>query len=108
MPARFHAYSNCNSSTPKLTIEAFSFFSILQTPFLKLTTFSIYTRYLLKLGVKIYSYNDHVRSFLPSLWLGLHHRSLLGNWSRHCHEINSTQNPRTKANDLVEPGVYAV
>src|SRR5215468_5485320 len=59
MAARFHAHPNRNSSTPKLTIEAFRFFSMLQTPFLKLTTFRIYTRYLLKLGVNIYSYNDH-------------------------------------------------
>jgi hypothetical protein len=38
MPARFHANSNRYSPTPKLTIEAFSFLSMLQTPFFKLTT----------------------------------------------------------------------
>jgi hypothetical protein len=42
---------------------------MLQTSFLKLTTFCIYTRYLLKLGVEIYSYNDHVRLLSPEPWL---------------------------------------
>jgi hypothetical protein len=59
MPACFHAYPDRNSSTLKLTIEAFSFSAMLQTPFCKLTSFRIHTCYLLKLGVKIYSYNDH-------------------------------------------------
>src|SRR5579864_1938050 len=82
MTARFHAHSNRNFLTPKLTIEAFGFFAMLQTPFLKLTSFGIYTRYLLKLGVKIYSYNDHCSApFSRACWL-VAPPTLLGNWSR--------------------------
>ena len=38
--------------------------------FLELSGLAIHRSYLLKLGVKIYSYNDHVRLFLPSLLVG--------------------------------------
>ena len=57
--ARFYAHPYYNSSARKLTIESFGFLGMLQTSFLKLTPFCIYTRYLLKLGMEIYSYNDH-------------------------------------------------
>ena len=55
MPARFHTHTYCNFLGGKLTIESFGFIAMLQPPFLKLTTSRIHTRYLLKLGVKIYS-----------------------------------------------------
>jgi|ERR1051326_3689443 hypothetical protein len=70
MSARFHAHPYRNSSTRKLTIKSFGFIAMLQSPFLELSTFRIYTRYLLKLGVKIYSYNDHCSApFSPACWL---------------------------------------
>src|SRR5579862_5751588 len=70
MTARFHAQTYRNSSRRKLTIEPFSFFAMLQTPFLKLPTFCIHTRYLLKLGMVIDSYNDHCSApFSRACWL---------------------------------------
>src|SRR5438045_3251153 len=69
MTARFHAHPYCNASHRKLTIKSLGFFSMLQSPFLDLSAFHIYIRYLLKLGVEIYSYNDHVRLLSPESWL---------------------------------------
>src|SRR5205807_10189386 len=49
--------------------------------------------YLLKLGVKIYSYNDHCSApFSRACWLALAPPTLLGRGSRHCHGINCTHN----------------
>jgi hypothetical protein len=70
MTARFHADPYCNASHRKLTIKSLGFFSMLQSPFLELSTFRIYARYLLKLGVEIYSYNDHCSApFSRARWL---------------------------------------
>src|SRR5579862_5599856 len=70
MTARFHSQAYRNSSRRKLTIESLSVFAMLQTPFLKLSTFCIHTRYLLKLGMVIHSYNDHCSApFSRACWL---------------------------------------
>jgi len=45
----------------------------------------------LQARVVIASYNDHVGSFLRAL-VGVHHQSLSGAGSRHCHGINYTHN----------------
>ena len=59
MSASFHAHPYLHASRRKLTVEALGFFAMLQTSFLELAGCRIYRRYLLELGVKIYSYNDH-------------------------------------------------
>jgi hypothetical protein len=55
----------------------------------------------LKLGMEIYSYNDHRSApFSRARWLVLAPPTLLGRWSRHCHGINIAQNAsfrRTKS-----------
>jgi len=49
---------------------------------------------LLKLGVKIYSYNDHCSApFSRACWLVSAPPTLLGPGSRHCHGINFTHHP---------------
>src|SRR6266404_5364446 len=51
----------------------------------------IHKRNLLKGGVVIASYNDHVRLlFSRASWLVQHHRVYPGLGSRHCHAINFT------------------
>src|SRR5580692_861469 len=65
-----------------------------QALFLELSGLAIHRSYLLKLGVKIDSYNDHRSApFSRACWLDSAPPTLLERRSRHCHGINYTQNP---------------
>src|SRR3989440_10028676 len=63
-------------------------------PFLlQLSSVLVQQRDLLKLGMVIYSYNDHCSApFSRACWLALAPPTLLGRGSRHCHGINYAQN----------------
>jgi hypothetical protein len=72
----------------------------LHLPFVELPSVRVHKRNLLKAWVLIASYNDHCPAPSPEpLWLVQHHQSLLGPGSRHCYEINYTQNPRSGVNE---------
>src|SRR5262249_49090052 len=90
--AGFHAHPHLLSLPRQITIKLLGALGMWQPLLLELTTIGVDKCYLLEARVIIASYNQHVGSFLRAL-VGLHHQSLPGGWSRHCHGINSTQNP---------------
>src|SRR6202035_2179203 len=65
MPAGFHTHSHLLAHCRQSAIERLRFLAMPQPFFLELSAVTIHRRYLLKLGVKIYSYNDHVRLLSP-------------------------------------------
>src|ERR1700746_2623896 len=70
MSARLHPYTHLQSLGRQLTVELFRFLAVLQCPLLQFSSFGIHIRNLLEARVIIQSYNQHIGSFLPSLfWL---------------------------------------
>src|SRR2546428_2713064 len=74
-------------------MELLGLFAMREPFFLELSGVSIHRSNLLKLGVEIYSYNDHCSApFSRACWLASAPPTLLGPGSRHCHGINYTSN----------------
>src|SRR5437660_7910130 len=70
VPARFHPHTHRNSAARKLPVKPLRLLPMLQSLFLELPTVGIHRGYLLKLGVEIYSYNDHCSApFSRACWL---------------------------------------
>src|SRR5271169_1687708 len=93
MPGGLHPHAHADSSLLQFSVELLSFsIAVIQLPFIALTCFLIHKSNLLKARVKIYSYNDHVGSFLPSL--GRQTTTVYsGRGSQHCYEIRCEQGP---------------
>src|SRR5271169_3683950 len=87
MPGGLHPHAHADSSLLQFSVELLSFsIAVIQLPFIALTCFLIHKSNLLHARVKIYSYNDHVGSFLPSL--GRNATTVYsGRRSQHCYEI---------------------
>src|SRR5262249_49079594 len=90
LTAGFHAHSHLGTLCRQLAIEPLGFLAMLQSSLPKLATLCVKQPKLLKLGVKICSYNDHCSAPFSRVLVGKHHQSLLGRGSRHCHGINYT------------------
>jgi hypothetical protein len=87
MPAGFHP--DPHLLTGQCTVERFRLLPMREPFFLDLSGLGIHRSHLLKLGVEIYSYNDHRSApFSRACWLVLPPPTLLGRRSRHCHGIN--------------------
>src|SRR2546425_5358808 len=87
-----HPQTNGFSLAGKLAVELLRQLAMLQPLLFHFSRFCIHIRNLLEARMVIASYNNHVGSFLRAL-VGLHHQSLSGAGSRHCHGINFTSNP---------------
>ena len=88
----FHAHTHLRSA--QSSIELLRLGRMRQPFFLELSALSIYRSNLLKLGMEIYSYNNHRSApFSRACWLVLAPPTLLGPRSRHCHGINYTHHP---------------
>src|SRR5271169_4370985 len=87
MPGGLHPHAHADSSLLQFSVELLSFsIAVIQLPFTALPCFLIQKSNLLKARMKIYSYNDHVGSFLPSL--GRQTTTVYsGRGSQHCYEI---------------------
>src|SRR6202035_242332 len=102
VPAGFHPHSDLSARCHQLAIERLCFLAMPQPFFLTLSTVGIHRSNLLKLGVKIYSYNDHRSApFSRACWLDSAPPTLLGPGSRHCHGIKDL------GAELGEPGSAA-
>src|SRR2546425_4004911 len=84
-----HPQTNGFSLAGKLAVELLRQLAMLQPLLFHFSRFCIDIRNLLEARMVIASYNNHVGSFLRAL-VGLHHQSLSGAGSRHCHGINCT------------------
>src|SRR6266576_1661367 len=77
---RFHAHAHLHSLRRQLPVKLLRFLTVLQRPFLELSSIRIHKRNLLETRVVICSYNDHCPApFYPSLfgWLW-HHQAYSG------------------------------
>src|SRR5437762_8612465 len=93
MPAGFHPNTHLLARSRQTTVELLRVLPMRKPLFLELSARGIHPSNLLKLGVKIYSYNDHCSApFSRACWLALAPPTLLGRGSRHCHGINITHN----------------
>src|SRR6266567_6302597 len=93
MPAGLHSHTHLLARPRQSTVDLLRLLAMRQPFFLEFSGVCVHGSYLLKLGVKIYSYNDHCSApFSRACWLALAPPTLLGRGSRHCHGINSTQN----------------
>src|SRR5271169_6839019 len=88
MPGGLHPHAHADSSLLQFSVVLLSFsVAVIQLPFIALLCFLIQKSNVLKARMKIYSYNDHVGSFLPSL--GRQTTTVYsGRGSQHCYEIN--------------------
>src|SRR5437867_4029166 len=68
MPAGFHPYTHFHFLCRQITVELLRFLAVLQSPLLQFPGFGIHKSNLLKGRVVIASYNQHIGSFLPSLF----------------------------------------
>src|SRR5450432_4562826 len=68
MPAGFHPYAHFHSLCRQLAVELLRFLAVLQSPLLQFPGFGIHKSNWLKGRVVITSYNQHIGSFLPSLF----------------------------------------
>src|SRR5713226_10362564 len=68
MPTGFHPHAHLLSLGRELTVELLRFLAVLQSPLLQFPGFGIHKSNLLKGRVVIASYNQHIGSFLPSLF----------------------------------------
>src|SRR6266568_1442482 len=59
MPTGFHPHAHLHSLDREIAVELLRLFAICQSLFLELSGVGIHRSNLLKLGVEIYSYNDH-------------------------------------------------
>jgi hypothetical protein len=59
MAAGFHPYTHPDSSRRQFMVKTLRLLTMLQPSFLQLSSVGIHRSNLLKLGVEIYSYNDH-------------------------------------------------
>jgi len=94
-PARvstgLHTHTHLLPACSNSAIELLRLFAMREPFFLELSGVSIHRSNLLKLGVEIYSYNDHCSApFSRACWLASAPPTLLGPGSRHCHGINYT------------------
>src|SRR5262249_1288750 len=78
LTAGFHAHSHLGTLCRQLAIEPLGFLAMLQSSLLKLATLCVKQRNLLKLGVKICSYNDHCSAPFSRALVGLHHQIYSG------------------------------
>src|SRR4029077_10687489 len=92
LPAGLHTHTHLLPASCNSAIELLCLFAMRQPFFLQLSGVSIHRSNLLKLGVEIYSYNDHRSApFSRACWLVSAPPTLPGAGSRHCHGINITQ-----------------
>src|ERR1039458_6550654 len=98
LPAGFHSHTNLHPLCRQITVEFLSFLAVLQSPLSAVAGGDVHKSNLLEGRVIIASYNQHIGSFLPSLfgWLCTT-KAYSGLRSRHCHGINYTQVPQRKA-----------
>src|SRR5207244_1674201 len=93
MPAGLHSHTHLLARARQSTVDLLRLLAMRQPFFLEFSGVCVHCSYLLKLGVKIYSYNDHCSApFSRACWLALAPPTLLGRGSRHCHGINCTNN----------------
>src|SRR5262249_50878015 len=78
LTAGFHAHSHLGTLCRQLAIEPLRLLAMLQSSLLKLATLCVKQRNLLKLGVKICSYNDHCSAPFSRALVGLHHQIYSG------------------------------
>src|SRR5271167_518270 len=69
MPTGFHAHAHFLSLGRQVTVELLRFLAVPESPLLQFSGFGIHKSNLLEGWVVIASYNQHIGSFLPSLWL---------------------------------------
>src|SRR6202051_4515126 len=79
MPARLHPHAHLHSLCRQITVEFLRSLAVLQSPLSAVAGGGVHKSNLLEGRVIIASYNQHIGSFLPSLfgWFA-HHQSLLG------------------------------
>src|SRR5439155_15871241 len=93
MPAGLHSDTHLLARGRQTTVKLLRLVAMRQPLFLKLSRVLIDQSDLLKLGVKIYSYNDHCSApFSRACWLVSAPPTLLVRGSRHCHGINCARN----------------
>src|SRR5436853_7884214 len=68
MPAGFHPYTHFHFLCRQITVELLRFLAVLQSPLLQFPGFGIHKSSLLKARAVIASYNQHIGSFLPTLF----------------------------------------
>jgi hypothetical protein len=65
-----HTYSHLGRAAHEFAVKALGFFRMLEAPLLQLSRLRVHHCDLLKLGVEIYSYNDHRSApFSRACWL---------------------------------------
>src|SRR6202035_1815598 len=79
LTASFHPYAHFHSPCRQFTIEFLRLLAVLQSPLSAVAGGAVHKSNLLEGRVIIASYNQHIGSFLPSLfgWFA-HHQTLLG------------------------------
>src|ERR1019366_5896968 len=99
LPAGFHSHTNLHPLCRQITVEFLRFLAVIQSPLSAVAGGNVHKSNLLEGRVIIASYNQHIGSFLPSLfgWLCTT-KAYSGLRSRHCHGINYTQNPVSECN----------
>src|SRR5437879_6652276 len=102
----FHPQTNGFSLAGKLAVELLRQLAMLQPLLFHFSRFCIDIRNLFEARMVIASYNNHVGSFLRAL-VGLHHQSLSGAGSRHCHGIKYTENSGRERNQFWQIGRFA-
>src|SRR4029077_4778466 len=100
---RFHSHTHFPSLRRQLSVELLRFLTVLQRPFLDLSSIGIHKRNLLETRVVICSYNDHCPApFYPSLFgWSCHHQAYSGLGAGIVME-SITQNPSREYNH--QPG----
>jgi hypothetical protein len=93
MPTGFHSHTHLHSLCRQITVELLRFLAVLQSPLPAVAGGGVHKSNLLEGRVIIASYDQHISSFLPSLWLVSTTKAYSGLRSRHCHGINYAQNP---------------
>src|SRR5438128_9037615 len=102
MPAGLHSHTHLLARARQSTVDLLRLLAMRQPFFLEFSAVCVPGSYLLKLGVKIYSYNDHCSApFSRACWLALAPPTLLGRGSRHCHGINCTHDPSPERKRLL-------
>src|SRR6266496_6239594 len=105
MPAGLHSHTHLLARARQSTVDLLRLLAMRQPFFLEFSGVCVHGSYLLKLGVKIYSYNDHCSApFSRACWLALAPPTLLGRGSRHCHGINCTHNQITDCDRMIKSG----
>jgi hypothetical protein len=95
VPAGLHADAHCFVPTRETTVILLRLVGMCQPFLLDLSRRGVEQSDLLKLGMEIYSYNDHRSALLSPEPVGwFRHRQLYSGYrSRHCHGINYAHLP---------------